>query len=127
MSREVISTDGAPAAVGPYSQAVVVGGWLYLSGQIALQPGAGGLVGDSAAAQAEVVLRNLSAVLVAAGAGLGDVVKVTVYLADMGDFAAVNAVYGKFFESDPPARACIQASALPKGALVEMDAVAYLG
>jgi len=71
MSREVISTDGAPAAVGPYSQAVVVGGWLYLSGQIALQPGAGGLVGDSAAAQAEVVLRNLSAVLVAAGAVWG--------------------------------------------------------
>lgn len=127
MSREIIRTDGAPAAVGPYSQGIRAGDWLFISGQIALDPASGRLVGDDAASQARQVLRNLQAVLRAAGGGVTDVVKVTVYLTDIGEFAEVNKVYDGVFGEALPARACVQVSALPKGALVEMDAVAYLG
>ncbi len=126
MTKKTIHTAGAPAAIGPYSQAVSAGGWLYCSGQIALDPKSGALVTGGAREQAARCLENLAAVLSAAGAGFSDVVKTTVYLADLADFAAVNEVYAEYFPEDPPARACVQAAALPKGARVEIDCVAKL-
>ena len=120
----VLHTDSAPAAIGPYSQAVLCDGWLYCSGQIALDPRSGSIAGDTAREQAQHVLKNLASVLEAGGAGMDRVVKTTIYLADMGDFAAVNAVYAEFFGDAPPARACVEVSALPKGVNVEVDAVA---
>ena len=123
-----VSTSDAPAAIGPYSQAVVGGGLVHCSGQIALDPASGALVGADAAAQAERALTNLGAVLRAAGSGLERVLKCNVYLADMGDFAAVNAVYARFFPAAPaPARATVAVKTLPKNALVEIDCVALLG
>lgn len=119
-----VATNGAPAAIGPYSQAVKAAGWLYTAGQIGLVPGEAELVGPGVVEQAEQVFRNLAAVLEAAGAGFGDVVKATVFLADMGDFAAVNGVYARHFEQPYPARSTIAAAGLPKGALVEIDLVA---
>lgn len=127
MKREVVSTDQAPAAIGPYSQGVIASGarTLYASGQIPLDPSSGEMVGgDDTAAQAERVMDNLSAVLAAAGMDFGNVVRATIYLVDLGDFAAVNEVYGKRFSSEPPARACVQVAALPKGARVEIDVIA---
>jgi reactive intermediate/imine deaminase len=131
VTRRVISTDKAPAAIGPYSQAVLVDGWLWCSGQVALDPSTGTLVGagtDEAAsrAQARQALTNLGNVVAAAGGTLRDVVRCTLYLADMGHFAAVNEVYAEFFPPDgsPPARATVEVSALPKGAMVEVDCVA---
>lgn len=124
MTRTIVSTDNAPAAIGPYSQAVVSGGLVFTAGQIPLDPASGELVGGGVAAETEQVLRNLSAVLDAAGSGLDRVIKTTVYLADMGDFVAMNEVYGRFFPQQPPARAAIQAAALPKGVRVEIDCVA---
>ncbi len=126
MSRPTaVSTSCAPAAIGPYSQAVVANGVVYCSGQIALSPETQELVGGDVVQQAERVLENLRAVLEAAGSDLDRVVRCTVYLVDMADFAAVNAVYARYFASDtPPARACIAAAALPKGALVEIDCIA---
>ena len=121
---EVIRTPEAPEAIGPYSQAIASGEWLYCSGQIALDPQSGAIVGDDAAAQAVQVLRNLKAVLEAGGSGIGSVVKTTVYLKDMGDFAAVNKVYAEAFGDHRPARATVEAARLPKDALVEIDAVA---
>jgi 2-iminobutanoate/2-iminopropanoate deaminase len=123
MSREAISTGGAPGAIGPYSQAIVAGGLLFCSGQLGLDPTTGELV-DGVEAQAARALRNLMAVLDAAGLGPGDVAKTTVFLADMADFAAVNAVYGRFFPDPPPARSTVQVAALPKGGRVEIEAVA---
>ena len=121
--REPISAPDAPAAVGPYVHAVRAGGLLFCSGQIPLDPRTGDLVGATAAEQAGRCLENLAAVCHAAGATLGDAVRITVYLTDMNAFAEVNDVYASFFESDPPARVAIGVTALPRGAKVEMDAV----
>ena len=120
-----VSTDLAPAAIGPYSQAVVHGGLVYCSGQVALDATSGELVGDDVTAQAEKALANLTAVLAAAGSSPECAVRCTVYLVDMADFAAVNAVYERTFGSaTPPARATVAVAALPKGALVEIDCIA---
>jgi 2-iminobutanoate/2-iminopropanoate deaminase len=127
MKRQIISTESAPSAVGPYSQAVSAGGFLFLSGQIPLDPATGQMVEGGIEAQTERVMENLGAVLQAAGLGFEDVVKTTVYLADMADFAAVNEAYGRHFAKEPPARACIQVAALPKGARIEIDAIALAG
>ena len=126
-NRETVTAPDAPAAVGPYVHAVRVGGLLFCSGQIPLDPRTNELVGSSAADQAGRCLENLAAVCHAAGASLGDAVKMTIYLTDMSDFTAVNEVYASFFESSPPARVAVGVSALPKGAQVEMDAVIALG
>ncbi len=123
MSKEIISTTAAPAAVGPYSQAIKVGDMLFSSGQIALEPSTGSMVGTDIAGQAEQVMKNLQAVLTAAGYTFNDVVKTTCFLADMNDFAAFNAVYEKYFVSKP-ARSCVAAAALPKAALVEVELIA---
>jgi 2-iminobutanoate/2-iminopropanoate deaminase len=125
-TRESITAPGAPEAIGPYVHAVVAGGLLFCSGQIPLDPKTGEIVGATAADQAGRCLENLAAVCDAGGATLGDAVRLTVYLTDMASFAAVNEVYGSFFESDPPARVAIAVAALPRGALVEIDAVVAL-
>jgi 2-iminobutanoate/2-iminopropanoate deaminase len=122
--RRTVASDQAPRAIGPYSQAVEAGGFLFCAGQIALDPGTGGLVEGGIEAETERVLKNLEAVLAAAGRRTGDVVKTTVYLVDLGDFPKMNEVYGRFFPRDPPARATVQVAALPKGARVEIEAVA---
>ena len=126
MANERIETDAAPAAIGPYSQAVVVGEWVYCSGQLALDPRTGELMGaGDVAAEARQVLRNLEAVLHASRARREDVAKATVYLTDMAEFSIVNEVYSEFFDGlVPPARATVQVAALPKGAKVEIDFVA---
>jgi len=123
-----ISTDNAPAAIGPYSQAVRAGDWLYCSGQIPLDPSTGALVGgDDTAAQTRQVLKNLSAVIEAAGGTLEKVVKCGVFLQSMDDFGAMNAVYSEFFSSWKPARAAVEVARLPKDVRVEIEAVVYLG
>ena len=122
--RRIVSTDQAPAAIGPYSQAVLCDGWLWCSGQIPLDPASGEIIAGDTADQTQRVLDNLRAVLAAAGCGFADVVKTTIFLADMADFAIVNEVYGASFGADPPARATVQAGALPKGARVEIEATA---
>ncbi|MDX2015208.1 MAG: RidA family protein [Myxococcaceae bacterium] len=128
MGREVIQTSGAPAAIGPYSQAVAVpaGRMVFCSGQIPLDPATGQLVEGDIQAQTERVMKNLEAVLQAAGASFGDVVRCGIFLTDLGDFAKVNEVYARSFTSNPPARATVQVSALPRGARVEIDAVAVV-
>ena len=123
MKKEVISTTSAPAAVGPYSQAIKVGDTLYTSGQIALDPATGAMAANDITGQAEQVMKNLSAVLEAAGYTFDEVVKTTCFLADMKDFAAFNAVYEKYFISKP-ARSCVAAAKLPKDAMVEVELVA---
>jgi 2-iminobutanoate/2-iminopropanoate deaminase len=120
----VVSTDQAPKAIGPYSQAIVAGDTVYTAGQVALDPRTGDLVGKTTPEQTEQVLKNLAAVLEAAGSSLHNVVKTTVYLADMADFPAMNEVYVKHFGSHKPARSTVQAAGLPKAARVEIDAVA---
>ena len=126
--KKRIHTDKAPAAIGPYSQAVLAGDFLYVSGQLPLDPVSGAMVGDTAAEQAEQSIRNLSAILEAAGMTLDDVVKTTVLLADIADFAAVNEVYAKHFTGAVlPARAAFAVRDLPKGAKVEIELVAYKG
>ncbi len=125
--RTIVRTDGAPKAIGPYSQAVASGGFLFCSGQIPLDPATGKIVDGGIEEQTARVLRNLEAVLSAGGASLAAVVKTTVYMVDLADFPKMNAVYGKFFSGDPPARATVQVAKLPAGALVEIDAVASLG
>jgi 2-iminobutanoate/2-iminopropanoate deaminase len=125
--RDVISTPAAPAAIGPYSQAIRAGDFLFVSGQIPLDPSTGALVLGDVRDQAQRVLENLRAILVAGGASLDRVVKTTVYLADMADFPAMNDVYAAFFPSAAPARATVQVSRLPRDVRVEIDAVAYLG
>ena len=122
--RQIIKTVEAPQAIGPYSQAIVAGGFVFTSGQIPLDPQTGEFVEGGIVEQTEQVLRNLSKVLEAAGTGLSRVVKTTVYLADMSDFAAMNEVYGRFFEQEPPARSTVQAARLPRDARVEIDVVA---
>jgi len=126
-SRSVIHTDRAPAAVGPYSQGIVAGGLLFTAMQIPLDPSSGALVaGDDVAGQTRRVLQNLQAIIEAGGSSLRQVVKVTVYLQDIADFAAVNAVYGEFFPQEAPARAAVAVAALPRGARVAMEAVAVV-
>lgn len=124
--RKRVHTDGAPAAIGPYSQAIVSGGLVFTAGQIGLDPSTGEMVDGGVEAQAVRALDSLGAVLAAAGSSMKDVLKTTMYLADMGDFAKVNEIYAGYFEEPYPARSAIQAGALPKGALVEIDAIARL-
>jgi 2-iminobutanoate/2-iminopropanoate deaminase len=126
MTRQAIATNGAPGAIGPYSQAIAIDGLLFCSGQLGLDPASGELV-EGVEAQAERSLRNLSAVLDAAGLAWADVVKTTIFLADMADFGAVNAVYGRFMPDPPPARSTVAVAALPKGGLVEIEAIARRG
>jgi 2-iminobutanoate/2-iminopropanoate deaminase len=128
MSRTVIHSNDAPKAIGPYSQAIKAGGLLFCSGQIPLDPKSGEMVGASdVKAQTRRVMENLGAVLRAGGASFGSVVKTTIYLADLADFGTVNEIYGSYFTEAPPARATVQVAALPKGALVEIDAIAVAG
>ena len=124
MSNRIIATENAPKAIGPYSQGIVANGLLFTAGQIALDPATGTVVEGDVTAQTIRVLANLEAILSAAGAGWGDVVKTTVFLQDMGDFAKMNEVYAEVFGSARPARSTVQVSALPRGVLVEIDAVA---
>jgi len=125
MQRSVISTPLGPAAIGPYSQAIRAGDLVFVSGQIPLDPSTGSLVGDlSVESQARQCLENLSGILSAAGSSLDRAVKVTIYLTDLASFGSVNRVYGEFFGSAPPARATVEVSALPMGAVVEMDCIA---
>ena len=119
-----IETSRAPGAIGPYSQGMAARGLVFTSGQIALDPATGAVVGDTIEAQSEQALKNLQAVLEAGGASLGTVVKTTCFLADMADFAAFNAVYARFFTGDCPARSCVAVRSLPKGVLVEVEAIA---
>jgi len=124
--RDVVATDHAPKAIGPYSQAIRAGGFVFCSGQIALDPATNQLLQGEAAAQTERVLRNLAAVLEQAGSSLEQVVKTTVFLKSMGDFAAMNEVYGRFFTRQPPARSTVEVARLPKDVLVEIDVIAAL-
>ena len=126
LSRSVISTDKAPAAVGPYSQAVRCGDLVYTAGQIPLDPATGSMVAGDIEAQTERVLTNLKALLEAAGSDLAHVVKMTVFMTDLGDFQRMNAVYATFFCSAQPARSAVEVNALPLGAAIEMEAVAIL-
>lgn len=125
--KKTVKTDKAPTALGPYSQAVWAGDFLYVSGQICLDPETGELVGTDAATQAEQVLKNVGAILESQQLGFQDVVKATVFAKNMEDFAAVNEVYGRFFTSDFPARAFVEVARLPKDVLVEIEVVAYRG
>lgn len=122
--REAISSTDAPAAIGPYSQAIKANGLIFCSGQTPMDPKTGQVVSGGIAAQTDRVLKNLAAVLEAAGASMDKVVKTSVFLKDMNDFAAMNEVYGRFFQGEPPARSTIQAARLPKDALVEIDVIA---
>lgn len=126
--KEVIKTSGAPAAIGPYSQAIKIpcGTMIFCSGQIPLDPKEGKIIGITAAEQAEQVLKNIQAILLAAGAEMKHVVKTTIYLTSMNDFAAVNEVYGKYFTFDMPARATVEVSRLPKDVKVEIEAIAMV-
>lgn len=124
--KERIQTDNAPKAIGPYSQAVKAGGMLFASGQVPIDPATGDIIQGTIAEQTERVLHNLKAVLEAAGASLDNVVKTTVFLADMNDFVEMNAAYGKFFGDVPPARSTVEVSRLPRDARVEIDVIALL-
>lgn len=125
--RRIVRTADAPGAIGPYSQAVVAAGLVFVSGQIPIDPRTGEFVPGGVAEQTEQVLRNLSAVLEAAGSSLERVVKTTVFLADMNDFAVMNEVYGRHFKTEPPARATVEAARLPRDARVEIEVVALAG
>jgi 2-iminobutanoate/2-iminopropanoate deaminase len=122
--REVVSTPDAPQAIGPYSQAIRANGLVFVSGQVAIDPATQQVIEGDVAAQTERVMKNLAAILEAAGSGLENVVRSTVFLKNMGDFAAMNAVYGKYFSSAPPARSTVEVSRLPKDVLVEIDVIA---
>lgn len=129
MPTEAIRTNEAPAAIGPYSQAIRIGNFLYSSGQVALDPASGTMVTGGIVEQTTRVIENLKAVLAGAGASLGQVVKTTVFLKNMGDFAAMNEVYGQYFAGDgviAPARSTVEVARLPKDALVEIEVIAYL-
>jgi 2-iminobutanoate/2-iminopropanoate deaminase len=122
--RSIISTKDAPEAIGPYSQAIKANGLIFTSGQIAIDPATQQVIAGDISAQTDRVLRNLSEILEAAGSGLGKVVRCTVFLKNMGDFAALNAVYGKYFSSAPPARSTVEVARLPKDVLLEIDVIA---
>ena len=123
-SREVISTPNAPKAIGPYSQAIRANGFLFVSGQVCFDPATGNLISGGIQEQTEQVIKNLSAILQAAGSGLDRVVKTTVYLKNMSEFAQMNEVYGKFFPSAPPARSTVEVARIPKDVAVEIDVIA---
>jgi len=127
MSREIIHTDSAPAAIGPYSQGVRAGGFIFFSGQIPIDPATGEVVSGGIVPQAEQVMRNIGAVLSAAGCGFDAVVKTTIFLTNLADFGQVNEIYGRCFSSDPPARSTVQVSALPRGVAVEIEVIALAG
>ena len=122
--RDVISTAGAPRAIGPYSQAIRAQGWVFVSGQVAIDPATQEIIPGGVEAQTERALENIAAILAAAGSGLDRVVRTTVFLKNMNDFPAMNAVYGKYFGSAPPARSTVEVARLPKDVLVEIDAIA---
>jgi 2-iminobutanoate/2-iminopropanoate deaminase len=122
--RSVVSTKDAPQAIGPYSQAIKANGFVFVSGQVAFDPATQQVVAGDISVQTDRVLRNLSEILEAAGSGLGKVVKATVFLKNMNDFTAMNAVYGKYFSSAPPARSTVDVARLPKDVLVEIDVIA---
>lgn len=124
--KEIVSTDKAPGAIGPYSQAVKAGGMVFCSGQIPIDPATGEFVSDDIAGQTEQVLKNLGEVLAAAGTSFSGVVKTTIFLASMDDFAIVNQVYAKYFSDNKPARATVQAAGLPRNAKVEIDCIAII-
>ncbi|MCH5166066.1 MAG: RidA family protein [Clostridiales bacterium] len=126
MKKTEISTKNAPAAIGPYSQAIAVGDMLYTSGQIPLDPNTSEIVSGGITEQAHRALKNIGEVLAASGLDYSDVVKTTVFVTDLGDFAAVNAVYGEYFEKPYPARSCVQVAALPKNAKIEIEVIARL-
>ena len=127
MSTRIVQSDAAPAAIGPYSQGIIAGGFLYTAGQIALDPASSQVVDGDVVAQTRQVMENLQGVLAAAGASWKDVVKTTVYLKDMGDFPRMNEVYSAAMGDARPARSTVQVAGLPRGVLVEIDVVAYLG
>lgn len=124
MAKKIIHTENAPAPIGPYSQAVESGGFLFCSGQISIDPKSGQVLNGSVGEQAELVMSNIAAVLKAAGLGFENVVKSTIFLTDMADFPAVNEIYGKYFKSEPPARSTIAVAGLPKGVKVEVEVIA---
>jgi 2-iminobutanoate/2-iminopropanoate deaminase len=126
MAKEVISTKAAPAAIGPYSQAIRVGNLLFVSGQIPLDPATGEVVAGDIRAQTRQVMKNLAAIVEAAGSSLDRVAKTTVYLRDLGEFAAMNEVYAQFFGGEPPARATVQVARLPRDAAIEIDLIAQV-
>ena len=126
MRKQIIHTTDAPQAIGPYSQAVRVGQLVFLSGQIPIDPASGNIVEGDISVQTKRVMDNLGAVLRAAGASYADVVKTTIFLADLGHFSKMNEVYGAYFASEPPARATVQVGALPRGVLIEIDMIAHL-
>ena len=126
MNKEIVTTENAPGAIGPYSQAIKVGGMVFCSGQIPIDPQTGEFVSDVVSEQTDQVLHNLGQVLKAAGTSLDNVVKTTVFLADMNDFAEMNEVYGRFFSENKPARATVQAARLPRDAKVEIDCIAIV-
>ncbi|TET53078.1 MAG: RidA family protein [Anaerolineales bacterium] len=126
MDKTIVSTDSAPAAVGPYSQAVRVGHLLFTAGQLGLVPGTKDFAGEDIENQTRQALQNLQAILEAAGSSLGQVAKTTVFLQDMGEFSRMNAVYAEFFPADPPARSAVQVAALPLGGRIEIEAVALI-
>jgi len=127
MTIEAIRTDAAPAAIGPYSQGVRAGDLVFFSGQIPLRPETGEMIDGDIAAQTEQVMKNMEAALAGADLGFDRVVKTTIYLTDLGNFSTVNEIYGRYFDQTPPARATVEVSALPKGAEVEIEWVAYCG
>jgi len=125
--KRIVNTDKAPGAIGPYSQCVAAGPFYFFSGQIPLDPKTGEMVGDDAASQAERVLENVKALLESEGMDFSNVIKTTVFITDMANFGAVNQVYSRYFTDQYPARSCVAVAALPKGALVEIEVVAYKG
>jgi len=127
MPKRIIATKNAPAAVGPYSQATLAGGLLFVSGQIAIEPATGKLIDGSPVEQARLIMKNIGAILKEAGASYSDIVKCDIYVTDLGQFKAINEVYAKFFETEPPARATVEVSALPLGVDVEISAIAFVG
>jgi 2-iminobutanoate/2-iminopropanoate deaminase len=127
MTKETVTTENAPGAIGPYSQAIKAGGMVFCSGQIPIDPTTGNFVSDVVSEQTEQVLKNLAEVLKAAGSSLDEVVKTTVFLADMNDFAEMNEVYARFFSDNKPARATVQAARLPRDARVEIECIAIAG
>ena len=125
--KEIISTDKAPAAIGPYSQGVKAGGFLFFSGQIPLDPASGAVCTGDIAAQTELVMNNIAALLTAAGADFGSIVKTTIFLTDLADFAVVNGIYGRRFPQAPPARSTVEVKALPRGVAIEIEVIAVAG
>lgn len=126
MSKQVIQTDNAPAAVGPYSQAIIANGFVFTAGQIAIDPSIGKVIEGDISAQTRQVLMNIQALLEASGTNLDRVIKTTVFLKNMDDFAAMNAVYGEFFPNNPPARSTVQVAKLPLDVLIEIEAIALI-